>query len=56
MIEHTTGESKRLVQRLQNVYAENLTAGIRVLEEVGQMFWINGCCYPSAPEQASNVP
>ena len=29
MIEHTTGESKRLVQRLHNAYAENPAAGVR---------------------------
>ena len=28
MIEHTTGESKRLVQRLRNAYAENPAAGV----------------------------
>ena len=27
MIEHTTGESRRLVQRLHNVYVENPVAG-----------------------------
>jgi len=29
MIEYTTGESKSLVQRLHNVYAENSAAGVR---------------------------
>ena len=29
MIEHTTGEPKRLVQRLCNAYAENPAAGVR---------------------------
>ena len=29
MLEHTTGELKRLVQLLHNVYAENPAAGVR---------------------------
>ena len=29
MLEYTTGESKRLVQRLHNAYIENPTAGVR---------------------------
>ena len=28
MLEYTTGESKRLVQRLRNAYVENPTAGV----------------------------
>ena len=29
MIKHTTGELKRLVQRLRNAYGENPAAGVR---------------------------
>jgi len=56
MIEYTTGESKRVVQRLHNAYAENPAAGIRESwKKYGEHFRSTAVVTLSAPEQASNV-
>ena len=57
MLEYTTGESKRLVQRLRNAYIENPSAGVRESwKKVRRTFWLNRSHYQCAFEQTHDVP
>ena len=57
MLEYTTGESKRLVQRLtQCSRRESDCRSARILEKVGRTFWLNRGHYQCAFEQTHDVP